>query len=782
MKSRFHFVLVLLLVVSGAWGAVTSEVSRTDAVGNGATAVYSFTFPVKATSELRVFVEDADGLDDELALGVDYTATLNTSGTGSITLTAGVLASGLKLSIQRGIPYTQTYNPAAAGAYNAASLGVALDRLAHEVIRLKGDVARSVKIPYLEAGGDSVTKIPQAAADRAGQSLVFDASGNLMAGSALSGATVSAFGATLIDDASASAARATLGAERASQRINVLNYSGVDNTGVASSTVGIRLALTAAKAAGVDLYFPAGTYLMNKDSSYDETLFSLLYISTSQTGIVGDGSGSTTIKCGDAAASGINLTGASYAQVRGITIDMNNSTGYGLFVGGQYCQVSDVKIKNITGTRANDTVRANMALVIPNSTLCSFDDVTILNCSNGVYVGFPDSNPSAPAQYITFNRLNMDPSSTGFSVRVKYSTSVVFNQAYLEGAPERLIDVTSCTGTSFNDLTAEIVGDYPLTANSHILFSASSNTKVNGCRIRYAAGAPANKNIFELGGAGQLTSISNCLIQIAENIGEVVKTTATQDQVVLDGVYVLPIVGGKTSTAITTGAFYNFSARSVQGATMKPTGTHTSIVGAFCDVWVTTAGNPTHDVLVGNDWAIYADAALLTGCKHFTYVPAASNTQTQGGTTQVEISQANSYFAFGNGITHKYSTAATPESAVTATPGSLVSSNNGGGGRLWMKESGSGNTGWLLVPSQLTGSATYDPPSLVDGAGVTTTVTVTGANLGDLAHVSFGLDLQGILMTAYVSSANTVSVRFQNETTGTLDLASSTLRVRVQRQ
>lgn len=82
----------------------------------------------------------------------------------------------------------------------------------------------------------------------------------------------------------------------------------------------------------------------------------------------------------------------------------------------------------------------------------------------------------------------------------------------------------------------------------------------------------------------------------------------------------------------------------------------------------------------------------------------------------------------------------------------------------------------------LTGSATYDPASLVDGAGATTTVTVTGAALGDFALASFSLDLQGIMLTAYVSAANTVACRFQNETGGTLDLASGTLRAFVRQQ
>src|SRR6266581_5579427 len=85
-----------------------------------------------------------------------------------------------------------------------------------------------------------------------------------------------------------------------------------------------------------------------------------------------------------------------------------------------------------------------------------------------------------------------------------------------------------------------------------------------------------------------------------------------------------------------------------------------------------------------------------------------------------------------------------------------------------------GDARYMLLP--LTGTATYDPPSLVDGAGATTTVTVTGAALGSFARASFSLDLQGITLTAWVSSTNTVSVRFQNESGGTLDLASGTLK------
>jgi putative N-acetylmannosamine-6-phosphate epimerase len=46
---------------------------------------------------------------------------------------------------------------------------------------------------------------------------------------------------------------------------------------------------------------------------------------------------------------------------------------------------------------------------------------------------------------------------------------------------------------------------------------------------------------------------------------------------------------------------------------------------------------------------------------------------------------------------------------------------------------------------------------------------------------SLGVDLVGLTVTGYVSAANTVKFRIQNESGSTADLASSTLRVVVAR-
>lgn len=77
-------------------------------------------------------------------------------------------------------------------------------------------------------------------------------------------------------------------------------------------------------------------------------------------------------------------------------------------------------------------------------------------------------------------------------------------------------------------------------------------------------------------------------------------------------------------------------------------------------------------------------------------------------------------------------------------------------------------------------TATLDIPSLVDGGGNTQTVTVVGAKLGDFARAAFGVNLQGMTVTAYVSAADTVTIRVQNESTATVDLASSTVNILVE--
>ena len=100
-------------------------------------------------------------------------------------------------------------------------------------------------------------------------------------------------------------------------------------------------------------------------------------------------------------------------------------------------------------------------------------------------------------------------------------------------------------------------------------------------------------------------------------------------------------------------------------------------------------------------------------------------------------------------------------------------------GHLRVKSSApTSDTDGAFLPNTLSGTATYNPPSLAAGARDTVqTMTVTGAALGDVVTASFSLSLQGVSLIAYVSAADTVSYFFENRTAGTVDLASGTVKV-----
>ncbi len=87
-----------------------------------------------------------------------------------------------------------------------------------------------------------------------------------------------------------------------------------------------------------------------------------------------------------------------------------------------------------------------------------------------------------------------------------------------------------------------------------------------------------------------------------------------------------------------------------------------------------------------------------------------------------------------------------------------------------------GDTIHLVKDMQpLRGTATKDLGSLADAAGESFDVTVTGAVLGDHATAAFEVDIEEMIVNAHVRAANTVEVRVQNESGGTLDIASATV-------
>jgi hypothetical protein len=77
------------------------------------------------------------------------------------------------------------------------------------------------------------------------------------------------------------------------------------------------------------------------------------------------------------------------------------------------------------------------------------------------------------------------------------------------------------------------------------------------------------------------------------------------------------------------------------------------------------------------------------------------------------------------------------------------------------------------------GSATWDPGNIADGDEEATTITVTGAALGDFVLVSFSLDIADLVLSGAVTAADTVTAVLANNTGAGVDLASGTVYARV---
>jgi hypothetical protein len=87
--------------------------------------------------------------------------------------------------------------------------------------------------------------------------------------------------------------------------------------------------------------------------------------------------------------------------------------------------------------------------------------------------------------------------------------------------------------------------------------------------------------------------------------------------------------------------------------------------------------------------------------------------------------------------------------------------------------------GGTLAGKCLNFSDTWDPADIADGDEVSTTITATGAVLGDFVLVSSSVNLQELDMNAYISSNDVVAVVLSNHTGANKNLGSMTVYARV---
>lgn len=76
----------------------------------------------------------------------------------------------------------------------------------------------------------------------------------------------------------------------------------------------------------------------------------------------------------------------------------------------------------------------------------------------------------------------------------------------------------------------------------------------------------------------------------------------------------------------------------------------------------------------------------------------------------------------------------------------------------------------------------FDPGNIANNTmSPVRTYTVTGAQFGDMVDVSASVDLQGLMPNAWISAANTVSVRLLNLTGSGVNLPNTIFKILVRR-
>lgn len=174
--------------------------------GNGVTTVFAYNYKILAAADMEVTV---DGVVKTLT--TDYSVSgVGVDGGGSVTMVVAPPSGTDNVILRRNMAYSRSNDYQDNGDLLAATADEDTDRPIMMVQQLVADIARAMKLPV---GVTTDQVIAESAADRDGKLVSFDASGNMMlaAPADFSLTTVSAFIATLLDDADAAAARATLG-------------------------------------------------------------------------------------------------------------------------------------------------------------------------------------------------------------------------------------------------------------------------------------------------------------------------------------------------------------------------------------------------------------------------------------------------------------------------------------------------------------------------------------------------------------------------------------------
>lgn len=192
---------------------LTSTTPRVQYDGDDATVAFPVTFTFWDATDLQVILTDADGVETTWVNGTQYSVTGGSGAVGTVTVSTSPTdytpATGEKLTIISNLTLEQTTDLPTGGALPSSSIEEQFDKNVRLTQQQAEALGRALKLK--KSSTFSSLELPDPEADKV--------LGWTAAGTALENKTpntqaylsVSAYALTLLDDASALAARATLG-------------------------------------------------------------------------------------------------------------------------------------------------------------------------------------------------------------------------------------------------------------------------------------------------------------------------------------------------------------------------------------------------------------------------------------------------------------------------------------------------------------------------------------------------------------------------------------------
>ena len=170
--------------------SVSSEATRSEYIGNGTAATFSFTFKVFSENDLEVVhavrtVEDDDSItfaESVLVKTTDYTVSLNGSNTtkawaGSVTLTGGALTNLDRIAVRRKQPLTQPADFRNEPSFLPVSHENVYDKLTYQMQTVDDRLEQCVQIHATDTSGFDVV-LEAGVVNNAGRLLVLSESGD----------------------------------------------------------------------------------------------------------------------------------------------------------------------------------------------------------------------------------------------------------------------------------------------------------------------------------------------------------------------------------------------------------------------------------------------------------------------------------------------------------------------------------------------------------------------------------------------------------------------------